>query len=240
MKNAFVVKNFFDYEEILPPPVNLPSGLETVYVTDNVETAKLVRELGWDKAYVTDRFKNITDKYERRLCVARINSFPGEFIEKPLQYKFVFVCDSNIERMYSEYKNFVNSCTEKHCLFVISGWYYGERDNIIAEGKASVEQERWNFFHESMLQRINFYVKYFIENRIDPMKVSVCSGKYFGWNMHHPKYNELSNELFKEYTINLQGNIVFSYLKEKFKNEVYECVQHQFTDWVIKTHKFQA
>jgi hypothetical protein len=34
-KNIFLVKNLFNYEKVIAPPINLHVNFETVYVTDN-------------------------------------------------------------------------------------------------------------------------------------------------------------------------------------------------------------
>jgi hypothetical protein len=97
-KNVFLVKNLFNYEKVIPPPTNLPKNFETVYLTDNDINCELAKNLGWGIVKKIEQFLNVEDKFERRKIIAFINSFPNRLVPEVLDYKFVFVSDSNIVR----------------------------------------------------------------------------------------------------------------------------------------------
>ena len=62
----FMVKNFFDYEKIIPPPINLSKNLKSLYVTDSIQNVNLAKSLGWNYTFLYDKDLNIIDKFERR------------------------------------------------------------------------------------------------------------------------------------------------------------------------------
>ena len=103
MKNLYLTMNLFGYEQLTSPPEFLPENLTTCYITDNDEIAKQAKELGWSIVKKTNLFKNVTDKLDKRISVARIKCFPKEFIPELDDFNFVFICDSNIIELWFSY-----------------------------------------------------------------------------------------------------------------------------------------
>lgn len=237
--DIFLVKNLYNYEQVISPPTNLPKNMLTVYITDNDENINKAKYLGWNICTLTKKFLNETDSYKKRLAIGYINAFPHHFLDKQTDYNFIFVSDSNIKKLYVEYQDFVTTCNENFCLFVTSGYYSGFRNNILAEAESSIRHNpRWDYFHDGLEKRTWFYSDYFYHNNIDISKVSVCSAKYIGWNTEHPFYNLVSNDFYNEHLIHLQGNIILSYIKEKYKKYVYECNQQIYTDGQTVSHNY--
>lgn len=239
MNNYFLVKNFYNYEKVIPPPSNLPKGLTTVYVTDTEENASKSRELGWDIVKKTDLFLNIEDKFERRKSVAFINSFPLIVVPEISDANFVYICDSNVNRLWNLYENFVQSCNEKFALFITSGYYTGSRDNIIAETQAS-RQSRWSYGFDDIEKCSNRYIKEIKNMNININELSIVSAKYFGWNVKHSNYNKLSNLLYEEYSKNLQGNIILTYMYGLHKEKIYNYYTNDYSGTILNSHNFPS
>lgn len=238
-KLAFLVKNLFDYETVIPPPQNLPGNLHSIYLTDTTLNADKALALGWNEAIVTRDFLDLELKQQRRLAIGYINAYPGKFIHDADKFDIVFLSDSNIIRMFDEYRDFVNACDIQNCLFVTSGYYQGHRDNIIAECAASL-QPRWHYFHESMKNRVQEYCEFFKQNSIDVNHVSVCSAKYFAWNLKHPSYTQLSTEFYQEQVIHQQGNIILSYLAQKYPQLIQEYKLVTCTNGAVAGHNYDG
>jgi hypothetical protein len=239
-KNVFLVKNLFNYEKVISPPTNLPENFETVYLTDNDINCELAKNLGWGIVKKIEQFLNVQDKFERRKIIAFINSFPHRLVPEVLDYKFVFVSDSNIVRIWDEYINFTESCTSKFALFVTSGYYSDERDTIMAECHQSANTERWDYNKNQIISSTNQYIEELNKKNIDVEKLSVVSAKYIGWNLNHVKYELLSNLLYKEGCENLQGNIILSYISGIFPDFVYNYNTKNYSGGILNSHNIQA
>jgi hypothetical protein len=239
-QTAFFVKNLFNYETIIAPPVNLPSHMHSIYLTDSSANAERALTLGWKEVIVTTQFSNLEHKQHRRLSIAYINAYPGKFVPNAERFDLFFVSDSNILRLFDEYIDFVNSCNDQYCLFVTSGWYHGQRDNILSELVASLAQPRWSYFHQSMRVRVEEYCEFFKQQSKNVYQVSVCSAKYFGWNLKHPYYLQLSTEYYNEHLLHLQGNITLSYLKERHPQLVQEHKLIAVSNGAVSNHNFEA
>lgn len=240
----FLVKNFFNYEEVLPVPAGLPHELITVYLTDNEETARLSKEMGWDYSVVNKDYLNINDSMEMRRVIGKINSYPNLFIPDIIQKHptdFIFICDSNIISMWTEYKDFVNSCYSDKCLFVTSGYYSNSptRDNILSELNVSLTEWRWEYNRDGMIKCTERYINELRLNDILYEDVSVVSAKYIGWNITHPMYKKLSDILYTEYLQNLQGNIILSYMSAMYKDYVNNYFCSDYTNEHTNRHNFQ-
>lgn len=240
MKNYFLVKNFFNYEKVVAPPINLPKNLISVYVTDNDQNYLLAKNLGWDIVKKTNLFLNITDKFERRKCVAYINSYPLKVVSEINDANFVFICDSNIVKLGDWYDNFVNSCDDKYSLFLISGYYSGMRDNIKQECHESCSNERWSYNHEQIKNCTQRYINELLEKKINLNNLSVVSAKYFGWNLKSQDYEFLSDILYKEYCENLQGNIILTYLSGIYSDKIFNYVPSSYGGGILNPHNFNA
>jgi hypothetical protein len=239
MSNIFLVKNLYNYEKVIPPPVNLKTGMTTVYITDSDYNCEIAKSLGWDIVKKTDLFLNTVDKFKRRVHVGFINTFPHKIVPEILDFKLTFVCDSNIVSLFNGYNKFMDSCSEDNALFVTSGYYSGQRDNMIEECKASL-YGRWSYNQEGILKSTQDYIDILNFKKINPLSLSVVSGKFLGWNFNHNKYEELSNFLYKEYCRSLQGNIILTYMSGLFKESIYNHVEKDYSGIILNPHNFVA
>jgi len=239
-RNVFLVKNLFNYEKVIPPPTNLPENFQTVYLTDNDINCELAKNLGWGIVKKIEQFLNVEDKFERRKIIAFINSFPHKLVPEVLDYKFVFVSDSNIVRLWDEYIVFTQNCSNEFALFVTSGYYSDDRDTIMAECNQSANTERWAYNKNEIIDSTNRYLTELKEKNIDVDNLSVVSAKYIGWNLHHEKYELLSNLLFKEGSENLQGNIILSYMSGIYSNDIYNYNTKNYSGGILNEHNIQA
>jgi len=239
-KNIFLVKNLFNYEKIIPPPTNLPENFETVYLTDNDVNCDLAKNLGWKIVKKIEQFLAVQDKFERRKIIAFINSFPHKLVPEILDYKFVFVSDSNIVRIWDEYINFTQLCTEKSALFVTSGYYSDERDSIMVECSQSANTERWDYNKNQIIDSTNRYLEELNKSNIDAETLSVVSAKYIGWNLRHEKYEMLSELLFKEGSENLQGNIILTFMSGMYPDDIFNYNTNNYSGGILNEHNIQA
>jgi hypothetical protein len=239
-KNIFLVKNLYNYEQVIPPPSNLPDNFVSVYVTDNEINSNLAKDLGWDIVKKTEEFLNITDKFGRRKVISYINSFPHKVAPEILDYNFVFVCDSNVVRLWDNYKNFINSCSSEYALFITTGYYSGKRNTIMSECDVSSSLIRWSYNKNEIINSTKRYVDELIENNVDVKKLSVSSAKYIGWNLKHENYDLLSNILYNEGCENLQGNIILTYMSGLYPNIIYNYHTNDYSGGIINPHNYQA
>jgi hypothetical protein len=230
MTNVYIVKNLFGYEDVISPPINL--SMTTVYLTDDKKIANQAKSLGWDKVIVTNKFKHITDKFERRKSIAYINSFPLEFIDFKCNY--IFICDSNVKKLWNSFNDFVSLCTSKHALFLTSSYYSGDRDTLKSEMIAS-NTERWSYNYNEICKRSLYYI-----SKIGKENPSICSAKYIGWNTNHPHYHAMSNFLYNEYCIHLQGNIILTYMSVIFKDYIFNYKPNDYNGAQLNKHKYKA
>lgn len=240
-KNVFMVKNFFNYEKIISPPINLPDNLITVYVTDSIQNSLEAKNLGWDYTFVSDEGKNITDKFKRRIFVAKVNCNPHLFLPKDLtDISKIFVCDSNIISLWEEYSKFVLNSSNEKVLYLTSGYYQGEIDTIINEMNASINSKRWQYNKDQMKNHTAEYVKNMELKNIDISKVSVVSAKYIGWNIKHPEYHNISKIAFKEHHNHLQGNIIFTYFSAIYTEYVDNYYTNNYGGGSLNKHNYEA
>lgn len=204
---AYATKNLWGYERVHQVPVNLPAGMNPIYITDNEATAMEAASKGWLNVVITDRFLNITDKTQRRTAIGMINCYPEMFVNLS-NYDRVYVCDSNIISLPSNYADFINHDVEKAC-YTYSGYYKGTDDNIVKELYRSVNS-RWAYNRKGMEEATRDYLQIMTELEIDYRKESVSSAKYIGWNLKHKDKNTVANYVYKEYIRHLQGNIIFT------------------------------
>ena len=235
MKKVYLVKNLFEYEKVTPPPLNLPENMITVYVTDSEENSFEAKRLGWNYSTVTKKFSDASSAAEKRMAVAYINCFPHNFIEQDVKHDFIFVSDSNILSLFNNYRFFVEQCSYDHCLFVTSGYYRNEDDNIKSELGRS-DQERWKVFYRDIKSRTRFYLSEFKRKDIDYKKVRVSSAKYIGWDSGHKEFYFLSNFLYNEYSKNIQGNIVLSYIKTMYPEIVKDYYVEDLLGGILQDH----
>ena len=239
-KNIFLVKNLFNYEIVVSPPNNLPDNFETVYVTDNDVNCDLAKNLGWGIVKKVEDYLHVTDKFQRRQVIGFINSFPHKVCPEVIDYKFVFVCDSNIIRLWDEYTVFTSNCTSDNALFITSGYYSNSRDTIMSERDESTRVSRWSYNRDEINSSTEKYISELKENNVDLSTLSVVSAKYIGWNLRHKDYDLLSNKLYSEYSINLQGNIILTYMSGLFPNSIYNYHTKNYLGGRLNIHRYVA
>tara|TARA_B110000858_G_C17688789_1_gene420255 strand:- start:127 stop:855 length:729 start_codon:yes stop_codon:yes gene_type:complete len=239
-KNIFLVKNLFNYEIVVSPPNNLPDNFETVYVTDNDVNCDLAKNLGWGIVKKVEDYLHVTDKFQRRQVIGFINSFPHKVCPEVIDYKFVFVCDSNIIRLWDEYTVFTSNCTSDNALFITSGYYSNSRDTIMSERDESTRVSRWSYNRDEINSSTEKYISELKENNVDLSTLSVVSAKYIGWNLRHKDYDLLSNKLYSEYSINLQGNIILTYMSGLFPNGIYNFHTKKYEGGRLNSHRYEA
>jgi hypothetical protein len=237
--NVFLVKNLYNYEAIAPPPENLPDNFITYYITDNETTAIEAKNLGWGYTYVTDMFSKIEDLFERRKSIAYINSFPHEFITDNVDYDLIFICDSNVIRLWSNYPDFISKCDKNKALFLTNGYYDEGRNSIVAEIEGS-NQSRWSYNYDQIKFNGKKYIDHLNELGIDLNKLGVCSAKYIGWNPSHESYHLLTNKLYDEYCKHLQGNIILTYLSGIYEQDIFVYYSDNYNGGLLNKHNYSA
>jgi hypothetical protein len=110
----------------------------------------------------------------------------------------------------------------------------------MAESNQSANTERWAYNKNEIIDSTNRYLTELKEKNIDVDNLSVVSAKYIGWNLHHEKYELLSNLLFKEGSENLQGNIILSYMSGIYSNDIYNYYTKNYSGGILNEHNIQA
>jgi hypothetical protein len=239
-KNVLLCKNLFNYEEVLPPPSNLPEDMVTLYLTDDDHNSNLAKGLGWDIVKKTEEFLDIHDKFERRKIISYINAFPHKVAPEVLEFNFVFVCDGNVISLWENYKNFVNACSDDYSLFLTSGYYNGSRNTIQDEAKSSRGQARWAYNHEQITNTTERYVKELTELGIDVNNLGVVSAKYIGWNLKHKNYDAISKSIYDQGCLILQGNIYLTYISGIYPKDVFVYYCNDYSGGIIANHLYNA
>jgi hypothetical protein len=210
MKLCLLFKNLFDYDIVLPPPINLCENIDTIYLTDNKITQNCALSKGWKYSYITEKFINNTNSIEKRNAIGYINCYPEKIIPELKNYDYVFICDSNIIRLDTNYGEFINSVSNKHALYITSGYYNGTDNNILKELERSLSNRRWNYDFKNIKDATYKYLEIFSNMNIDYRNIPVVSAKYIGWNINHENKNIIADYVFNEHCKHLQGNIIFS------------------------------
>jgi len=239
IKKLFLVKNLFNYEQIISPPKNLPDDFDTLYVTDSDEIAFSAKTLGWSQTYVTKKFIGVTDLFLKRVSVAYINCFPHEFIPNDVNYNFIFVCDSNIVSLWNNVKKFTDKCTNEYSLHLLNGFYSGERNTLLSELKSS-DQGRWSYNYASIKKCYDDYKKELTEIGVDINSLGVCSAKYIMWNPSHKNYKKITEKLYENYKVNLQGNIILTYLSGLYKDDIFVYNNNDYNGGHLNNHNYSA
>jgi hypothetical protein len=237
-KNILFTKNLFGYEHVILPS-NLPDNLHKIYLTDSESNKEIALSKGWDEVIITNEFSHITDNFGRRSSIGYINSHPHKFIKNILDYNFVFMIDSNVQSLWVGYDNFVNSCGQEHALYVTTGYYPSEVDNLHQELVRS-NQERWRYNFSIIENNTKQYIEDLTNLGVDISNLGICSAKYFGWNPHHEKYSFLTNLMYEEHKKHLQGNIIQTYLLGKYPNYIYNYKNDQYFGGSLTPHNFNA
>ena len=210
MKVCFLFKNLFNYDVVLPPPVNIPKNIDTIYLTDNKKTQNDALSKGWKFSYVTEKFLNNVSSIEKRNAIAYINCYPEKIVDDIKNYNYIFICDSNVIKLDTKYFEFINSASDKHALYVTSGWYSGIHNNILEELKRSLVNNRWSYDFKNIRDSTKKYLQKFYDMKINYRNISVVSAKYIGWNINHERKSIIADYVFNEYCKHLQGNIILS------------------------------
>lgn len=241
MKDAFLVKNLYDYEKVIGPPCNLPVDIKTVYVTDTLENTKLASSLGWNIVKYVSQFKDKIDPLSRRQSVAFINCYPHLIVPEIDDFDRVFVCDSNIVSMWNRYEDFVKLCPLNKALYLTSGYYAGDRDNIKEECFHSTKiGHRWSYNRTDIIEATDRYINDLICKGISWKNLRIVSAKYIGWNLKHPKIKIATKLLFDEYQLHLQGNIILTWMSGAHSDIIFNYVNSDYTGAKLNKHNFLA
>ena len=108
LKIAYYTFNLYQYEYVLPPPQNIPSGITTIYVTDNDDTEYGALQNGWDKVIKFTNFVGETDSFKMRVNISYIKTFFYEIVPELSEYDLVFMCDSNVKTLFDGWFDFYN------------------------------------------------------------------------------------------------------------------------------------
>ena len=237
--NAYVTKNLWGYEIVNPIPVNISNNFVKFYITDDLSLKPYLLNNGWDVVVVVDSYRGVSDFKDRRRIISEINCFPQKYINELVTFDKVFITDSNIISLWNDFSDFTDKCHTDKCLYVTSGWYSSDRDNIIAELNDS-NQSRWSYDFDSMKTATERYKNEVELLGIDFYSVPIISAKYFGWNLNHKNYENISNKFYNEYTTHLQGNIILSYLSILYSSDTFNYKISNFEGCKLSVHNFLA
>ena len=209
-KVCLLFKNLFNFDKVLPVPLNLPMMMDTIYLTDNTKTQTDALSKGWKYSYVTEKFLNSVSNIEKRNAIAYINCYPEKIIPYIKNYDYIFICDSNVIKLDTNYGEFINSVSDKHALYITSGWYNGIDNNIEKELERSLLENRWSYDFKNIIDNTHKYLQMFHDIKMSYRNIPVAIAKYIGWNINHERKNIIADYVFNEYCKHLQGNIIFS------------------------------
>lgn len=237
---CLLYKNFWSYDPILPVPTNLPMDVHTVYLTDNTDSALRAKQLGWSKTYVCDTFVNITDPFERRKAIAKINCFPEQVVLELNSFDHIMICDANITRLDTNYAEFVHNILQTkidRALYITSGWYSQDQNTIVSELHRSLSQPRWSYNFDQMISWCSTNFALLEKLNINLADCPVVSAKYIGWNIRSENKNVVADWVYNQYVDHLQGNIIFSVVAKLFPDHVYHY-KGFLNDGAVNEHRF--
>lgn len=218
---CYLVKNLFNYDIIYPPPSNLSSNIDSVYVTDNSNSYHEALNKGWKYVYIVTEFLDKNDSFSKRLAIAYINCYPEKLIPELNRYNYIFICDANFINLPSNYNDFLSNKSIKYALYINSGYYKNDQNNIKEELYRSIHNSRWSYNFKQMIISTNEYLKLLNSINLDYKTIPVISAKYIGWNINHNNKNYIADYVYNEYSKHLQGNIIFSMCLALFKENIF-------------------
>ena len=210
--NAYLTFNFFGYEQVNPPPTGVPEDFYFIYATNTKEDYDKAKEMGW-VAIMVGRKEN--DPSDIRQFVGKFKTYPETFCPSLGDFDKLFITDSDVIKLDSGYGEFIKLCladNEKE-LYATSGYYSGGRNNIQAELIASINQGRWAYDRENMIEATSRYI-----HELKKWSIPVVSAKFIAWNMK--RKGPIAMEYLEESMKHLQGNIILSYLAEKYPESI--------------------
>jgi hypothetical protein len=212
--------NLWNYDPVLPIPKNAPPNVDYIYVTDTDNNVSMAKNFGYT-VYKYDIHQDLTDKFERIKIIGKFKSIPEEMIIELAKYKYIFECDANILVFDIAYTDFINNACDDYALFVTTGCYSGQQDNIYEEYKRSITVRRWSYNFKNMTDTFNTYLELFKQKNMNPLECRVVSAKYIGWNIQHKNKKLISKFVCDEYMNHLQGNIIFSVALNLFPQDIF-------------------
>jgi hypothetical protein len=209
---CLVFKNLFGYDPVPRVPGRMPPGMTPVYITDSQSDKRLAESYGWT-AYCIDEYNGTTDSFEKRKVIAKINCYPEQVVPDLLEYTYIFICDSNVVTLDSNYEEFVKLAKNGgKPLFVTSGYYSGRSNTMNKELMRSLGNGRWSYNFDKMQESTYRYLHTLRERNLSIDNTPVVSAKFIGWNIKSEFKSMLADIVYNEYMIHLQGNIIFSYV----------------------------
>lgn len=218
MKIAFVTFNFFDYEHILPVPKGVPEYMDTIYLTDTEQNKDSALKAGWQNAFVIKDFVSVEDSFGKRKVIGAIKAYPEQFLEELKEYDKVFLTDPNTLVLDSRYQDFVESADDKYTLYVTSGFWRNNPDNLKFGLELSVAQARWRYNADAMIESVKKYSEDLKKRGLK--SPPLVSARFIGWNMAKKNTNEVVKEYYYESQIHLQAELTLTYLSAKYPNDI--------------------
>jgi len=217
---CLIYVNLYGYDPVVKIPNNMPINVTAIYITDSMIYFNTAKQFGW-KVYYLDDYINITDNFQRRKTIVHIRCYPEKICPDILNYTYVFMCDSNVVNLDSNYPDFINKKDETKCLYLTSGYYRGSENTMQQELNRSLQNSRWSYNYDQMTNAVNDYHKQLESLNINLNDTPVVSAKYIGWNIAHPYKNVIADVVYKEHMKHIQGNIIFSLLLKLYPEYIY-------------------
>ncbi len=207
---CIIVRNFFNYDKISPPPI---PNVDCYYLTNDIKSVEQLQKLGWKVVY-RETAQDIPITLKRVIC-RDVKCFPEKYIPNIHDYDYTLCMDASVIKLNPKISNFVFSC-ENYCLLLDATFYPKGSNNLMAEFSRSITQKRWSYQHEKFrCKRIEYSKSYNLS------KIPVCSAKYIVINnKEKKKHPELFDFMLKEWEYFLQGNIILSIASNKYPNLV--------------------
>jgi hypothetical protein len=195
-----------------PPPAGIPTDFICLYATNTQKDFYKAKEMGWAPMMVKH---GENDPSDIRQFVGKFKTYPEVYIPSLREFDKIFITDSDVVKLDSGYGDFIQLCLmyDEKELYATSGYYSGGRNNIQAELIASINQKRWLYDSLNMVEATSRYIY-----ELKKWDIPVVSAKFIAWNMK--KKGPIAMKYLAESMRHLQGNIILSYLAEKYPESV--------------------
>lgn len=233
MRICYININLYEYDHVIKPP-QLPSMIDSIYITDSTQLYKKAHSLGWAKVYLITSDPHL-DKFSKRKFFAKIKIYPELYVADIKNYDIIINVDSNVIKLPDNFDIFVGSLTDEYFMVVDTGYYKGINNTIGAELRRSLNNKRWEYNFEAIKTRTAEYINQLKDKGIQD--VPVASAKYVVWKLKHPDGDEIRQWIFNEYQNHLQGNIIYSVAAV-----IYPCIKSVAVlgSAVLKKHCYRA
>lgn len=236
MNIAYINRNLWDYDEVNRVPDFLSGLVDFIYITDSVHKGELALKLGWSK-YIIYNIQ-VTNNSGRRQIIRDLTYQIEDVIPELQEYDKIFICDSNIIRHPSWYKEFFDMSDDSLCLYITKDYYKGERNTLGEEYKESLKLARWSEYSRNLKDCFCSYSELLNEMGINVSDIPVYSAKYIGWNLRHPMYKDMKKTLLEVGHKCFQGNILLSVIAKFYKEHtLHYSVKNNLGNGKLSRHK---